>query len=105
MFSIRRFIEYFDLLNVPEDKVASLFPVGGAAIAPQPKSAVEVDQRRQELINLIDYIKTFESFKYEKIGRDGRNLTLRVRIEVEEMETQSNEFLEKLLCYRVKESK
>jgi hypothetical protein len=60
ILSIRRCNEYFDLLNVPEDKVASLFPVGGAAIAPQPKSAVEVDQRRQELINLIGiYILSF----------------------------------------------
>jgi hypothetical protein len=102
--SIRRCHEYFELLHVADEQLDELFPIGGAAIAPQPRSIVEEEDRRHELCNLIEQIKSIDQLEYEKIAKDGRKVQLRVRIVIEEMETRDNELLEKLLCYRVLES-
>jgi hypothetical protein len=103
--SIRRCSNYFEQLNVADEALDDLFPPGGAAIVPQPRTILEEEQRRQELWNLIEQIKSKDKLEYEKTAKNDRKMKLRIRIEIEEMETPNNELLEKLLCYRVVESK
>jgi hypothetical protein len=96
--------EFYQLLNIEENQIDVMFPVGGAAIAPQPKSLEEEDQRRQELMNSLEFIKTFNGLVYHKLSKKGQNLTFKVRLEMEEVEVEDIEIFEKLMCYRVLES-
>jgi hypothetical protein len=102
--SIPRCAEHFQQLHVEPDKLNELFPLGGARISPQPKSAAEEQSRRQELQNSIEWLKSFDDLSYHVLSKDGRDLTFKVRLEIEELEVGDNELLERLLCFRVLES-
>jgi hypothetical protein len=102
--SIPKCAEYFQSLHLNEEQIDSFFPVGGAAIARQPSSLQEEEQRRQEIVNSIDYMKTLHGSQYKKLSKLGRPLKFRVRLEIEEMEISDMELFEKILCFRVLES-
>jgi hypothetical protein len=101
---IQRCSNYFNGLNLEPSKVNELFPIGGARIAPQPTNMEEEQLHRQELLNSINFIKSFDGLIYHVEGKDHQELTIRARVEVEEMAIPDCELLEKLLCYRVLES-
>jgi hypothetical protein len=102
--SIPRCADYYSQLHVEPEKLNDLFPLGGARINPQPKSAAEEQSRRQELQNSIEWLKSFDDLSYHVLSKDGRDLTFKVRLEIEELEVGDNELLERLLCFRVLES-
>lgn len=101
--SIPKCVEYFQSLHLNEEQIETFFPVGGAAIARQPIS-LEEEQRRQEILNSIDYLKSLNGLQYKKLSKLGRPLKFKVRLEIEEMEISDLELFEKILCYRVLES-
>jgi hypothetical protein len=101
---IQRCSNYFNGLNLEASRVNELFPIGGARIAPQPTNLAEEQIHRQELLNTINYIRSFNGLMYHVEGKSHQDLTIRVRVEVEEMLIPDCELLEKLLCYRVLES-
>lgn len=102
--SIPHCADLFNQLHLEPEKINELFPVGGARISPQPRNAAEEQAHRQELLNSIAWLKSFDDLSYHVLSKDGRDLTFKVRLEVEEMEVPDNELLERLLCFRVLES-
>lgn len=102
--NISNCLEYFLLSKLDnETHDHNLFPAGGA-IAPQPKSFVEEEARREELQNSIDFIKGFDGLLYKVVSNNGHEVSLKVRLEVEEMEIPDMELFEKLLSVRVVET-